>query len=76
MSSIWTAAEHLAERFILGHLPRKLRGVTSRLHSVAVHIISAVPEGPHRDEAIDHLERAGLALGKAFLSEKKEGGAE
>lgn len=65
--SVRTIAENLARRFVIAHLPDKLRPVTTHLHSVAAHILDTIPAGPHRDEAIDHLERAGLALGKAFL---------
>lgn len=68
--SIRSIAEDLAKKFILSHLPEKLQGIMAGLHSVAAHVIELVPEGPDRDEVIEHLEKAGLALGKALLSRK------
>ncbi len=69
--SLETVAGHLAERFLLKHLPVPFRGALSHLHSVALRMVNIVPAGPHRDAALDHLEKAAAEV-VAAIRDKKE----
>ena len=66
--SVSSIALDLAKRFLLPHLSKRVQGVLEKLHGVAVHFGEVIPEGPDRDEALDHLEKAGIAAVRALAA--------